>query len=112
MVHQQRAAAALLDAVVEGRDIGTVVFPDADVKVFLTASADERARRRRIDLAGTGHAVTHDTVRETLERRDHADSTRPVAPLGQAADAVPLDTTGLSVDDVVDAICALVEARR
>ena len=112
MVEQQRAIAAEEDSVVEGRDIGTVVFPDADVKVFLTASADERARRRQIDLAGTGHAVAQDTVRETLERRDHADSTRPVAPLGQADDAVALDTTGLSVDEVVDAICALVEERR
>jgi cytidylate kinase len=110
LVAQQRELAGVRDTVVEGRDIGTVVFPHAEVKVFLTASADERARRRQIDLAGAGHAVEQTEVRERLERRDYLDSTREASPLGQADDAELLDTTGLTVDEVVDAIVARYEA--
>lgn len=112
LVAQQRVLAGERDTVVEGRDIGTVVFPQAEVKVFLTASADERARRRQIDLAGAGHAVETIEVRERLERRDHLDSTREASPLGQAPDAELLDTTGFSVDEVVDAIIARFEEAR
>jgi cytidylate kinase len=83
--------------VVEGRDIGTVVAPDADLKVFLTASADERARRRSVENA-TGQASTA----ADLARRDRLDSTRTVDPLRQASDAVVLDTTALGIDEVVD----------
>lgn len=112
LVAQQRLLAGERDTVVEGRDIGTVVFPQAEVKVFLTASADERARRRQIDLAGAGHAVEQAEVRQRLERRDHLDSTREASPLGQADDAELLDTTGLTIDEVVDAIVARYEAAR
>lgn len=104
LVKQQRELAAEGDSVVEGRDIGTVVFPDAGVKVFLTASAAERARRRSVDLASAGHAHEVNEVRERLERRDHADSAREASPLDRAVDADELDTTGLSVDQVVDII--------
>ncbi len=90
--------------VVEGRDIGTVVFPDAAVKVFLTASDDERARRRQRDEAGAAREVNVDRVREDLERRDHLDSTRTASPLQAADDALLLDTTGRSVAEVVDEI--------
>ncbi len=83
-------------AVMEGRDIGSVVFPDAEVKVFLTASAGERARRRELDETA-----------DDLARRDRLDSTRAVSPLIVAQDAVVIDTTGRSVDDVVDQIVAL-----
>ncbi|MDO8879888.1 MAG: (d)CMP kinase [Coriobacteriia bacterium] len=110
LVTQQRQLAGERDTVVEGRDIGTVVFPQAEVKVFLTASAGERARRRQIDLSGAGHAVDQAEVRDRLERRDHLDSTREASPLGQADDAELLDTTGLTVDEVVDAIVARYEA--
>lgn len=112
LVMQQRRLASAQDTVVEGRDIGTVVFPHAEVKVFLTASAEERARRRRIDLAAQGHAVDQAEVQARLERRDHYDSTRAASPLHAAADAELLDTTGLSVEQVVDAIVARVEAAR
>lgn len=112
LVAQQRQLAGERDTVVEGRDIGTVVFPQAEVKVFLTASADERARRRQIDLSGAGHAVDQTEVRDRLERRDHLDSTREASPLGQADDAELLDTTGLTVDEVVDAIVARYEAAK
>lgn len=112
LVAQQRALGTERDTVAEGRDIGTVVFPSAEVKVYLTASAEERARRRKLDLAAQGHAVEQGEVQERLERRDHYDSTREVSPLEAAADATLLDTTGLSVEEVVDGIVALVGAAR
>lgn len=88
-------------AVVEGRDIGTVVFPDAPVKVFLTADPAERARRR---AGETGAAM--DGVAAALERRDHLDSTREVSPLRPADDALVIDTTDMSVEEVVDRIAS------
>ncbi len=112
LVAQQRVLAAEGDTVVEGRDIGTVVFPHAEVKVFLTASAEERARRRRIDLAAQGVDVEQDEVRQRLERRDHIDSTRETSPLESASDAEQLDTTGITIEQVVEAIASRVEARK
>lgn len=95
------------DVVVDGRDIGTVVFPDADLKVYLTATPEARARRR-LDQRGT--LVDHarlEAESAALAARDHADSTRPVAPLRVADDAVRLDTTALSFEDQVTRIVAL-----
>ncbi|HAL29701.1 MAG TPA: (d)CMP kinase [Coriobacteriia bacterium] len=112
LVARQRELADGREVVAEGRDIGTVVFPLAEVKVFLTASAQERARRRRIDLAGQGVEVDEAEVQARLERRDQYDSSREVSPLAAAGDATLLDTTGLTVEQVVDAIEALVEERR
>lgn len=112
LVDQQRRLASAHDTVVEGRDIGTVVFPHAEVKLFLTASAEERARRRRIDLAAQGLEVEQDEVQARIERRDRYDSTREASPLEVAADAETLDTTGMSVEQVVDAIELRVEAAR
>jgi cytidylate kinase len=104
LVAQQREIiAAAGRIVVEGRDIGTVVAPDACVKVYLTASADARARRRSTENAADLHATAAD-----LARRDQLDSTRATDPLAKAADAVELDTTGLNVDDVVTRLVALV----
>jgi cytidylate kinase len=94
-------------AVVEGRDIGSVVFPNAPVKVFLTASPEIRAARRAGD-AETGDATVSEVAAE-LQRRDHHDSTRTVSPLRPADDAVVLDTGALDVDAVVDAVLALVD---
>lgn len=90
--------------VVEGRDIGTVVFPDAALKVYLTASDDERARRRQRDEAAAARTVEVDEVRGALARRDALDSGRVTSPLRAAADALVLDTTGLPVADVVATI--------
>ena len=105
MVRRQRAwVEEHGGGVVEGRDIGTVVFPDADLKVFLTASEEERARRRQRDEA----APDVDAVAADLARRDRLDSTRQVSPLKPADDAVVIDTTGRTVDEVVDQILALV----
>lgn len=107
MVVQQRQAANESDTVVEGRDIGTVVFPDAEVKVFLTASAEERARRRSDQHAEQGIVSDEAAVHEAILRRDRIDSTRAVAPLAVADDAVTIDTTGLSIDEVVARIVGL-----
>ena len=90
--------------VVEGRDIGTVVFPDAPVKVFLTASDEERARRRQRDEAASARTVAVAEVQSDLARRDALDSNRAVSPLRPAADAVVVDTTGRGIDDLVHEI--------
>ncbi len=95
--------------VVEGRDIGTVVFPDAPVKVFLTASADERASRRQRDEVAAARQVAIDAVRDDLVRRDRLDSSRAASPLVVAGDALRIDTTDRTVDDVVAEIVARYE---
>lgn len=108
MVTAQRRLAERGSYVVEGRDIGTTVFPDADVKVFVTASSEERARRRTLDMTAGGVDVSAREVEERLERRDRLDSGRTTSPLAKATEAIEVDTTGLSVDEVVDRIAALV----
>jgi cytidylate kinase len=112
MVAQQRHLAQTSEIVVEGRDIGTVVFPDAELKVYLTASPEERARRRAAQHVASGLAADEDGVRAALLRRDSADSSRDHSPLAAADDAVQLDTSGMSLDEVVDAVAALAEERR
>ena len=112
MVAQQRHLASGSDIVVEGRDIGTVVFPDAEIKVFLTASSQERARRRAAQQAARGGPVDTRDVRSAIDRRDTADSTRAHSPLAAAVDAVEIDTTDLSFDEVVARIAGLAESAR
>ena len=97
------------DAVVEGRDIGTVVFPDAVVKIFLTASAEVRAARRSGDSEAANQEVSE--IVADLNRRDHLDSTRKASPLRPAADAVEVDTSGLDVEGVVAVILGLIAER-
>jgi len=96
-------------AVLEGRDIGTVVFPDADLKVFLTASEDCRARRRFVELQAKGDASTYDQVLEDQRRRDKNDSERALAPLKPAADARIFDTSGIPLAQVVEQLAREVE---
>jgi len=110
MVALQRkiGQAAEPGVVVDGRDIGTVVFPDAPVKVFLTADLEERARRRQDDLQQQGQEVSRADVRKEVKARDRADRERAVAPLRQADDAVVVDTTHLNVQEQVQAIVDLV----
>lgn len=106
MVARQREWAAGHDGgVVEGRDIGTVVFPDAEVKVYLTADDSERASRRSKEMLD----LQYDQVAADIARRDHADSTRAASPLSVAPDAVVLDTTGLGVDAVVSTVLDMAE---
>ena len=112
LTQQQRAIAASENIVMEGRDIGTVVFPRAELKVFLTASAEERARRRALQNAQRGFGETDEAaILADIIRRDEADSTRAVAPLRPADDAVMLDTTGMGIDEVCAAIANLARRR-
>jgi cytidylate kinase len=98
-------------AVLEGRDIGTVVFPDADAKFFVTASAEERARRRYAELLAKGDASTFEQVLADQRARDKADSEREIAPLRPAPDALIIDTSGTPIDAVVDRLAREVEGR-
>lgn len=113
LVEQQRRLGATGDYVVEGRDIGTVVFPDAEVKVFMTASPEERAHRRVRQNVDRGiGSIDYDEVLADIVRRDEIDSGREASPLRPAADAVLLDSTGRYIEDVIDEICALARARK
>lgn len=107
LVELQQALAKAGGVVMDGRDIGTVVLPDADVKVFLVADAYVRARRRWQELREQGHDVTLEEVQRELLQRDRQDETRSVSPLRKAPDAVEIDTSALSVDEVVERIVAL-----
>jgi CMP/dCMP kinase len=108
LVERQRRLGADGGIVMEGRDIGTVVFPQADVKLYLDASPEERARRRAHDPAHTGVPAAVAEVADLLTQRDESDRTRSASPLYAAADAVLLDTTGKSVEQVVDEVMTLV----
>jgi cytidylate kinase len=103
----QRQAGEQGGVVLEGRDIGTVVFPDAEVKVFLTASSRSRAERRFRELEDKGQGVSLEATLEEVEARDRADTLRPIAPLRRADDAVEIDSSDATVDEVVDRIVAL-----
>jgi cytidylate kinase len=97
--------------VMEGRDIGTVVFPNADLKFYIDASPEERARRRAADPAHTGGQGSLELVQSDITARDKSDSTRSVAPLARANDAIFIDTTSMPIDEVVDHVMTLIEAR-
>jgi len=107
LVARQRQIMEHGDWVCDGRDIGSVVFPEAEVKVFLTASVDERARRRHAELAARGERVDLRVIRDDVERRDHADSSRAASPLVVADGAVVVDTTGIRIDEVVTRIASM-----
>ena len=104
MVELQRQMAKNGSVVMDGRDIATNVLPDADVKIYLTASIEERARRRWQELKDKGYAVDLEELKQEISQRDKADSEREISPLVKAADASLLDTTGLSIDEVVKSI--------
>lgn len=106
MVREQRALGAGGGIVLEGRDIGTVVFPDADLKFFLVAGIDARARRRQEELRARGVTVSIAAVKEELGERDRLDSTRDESPLRKADDAIELDTSALTIDQQVAAVVA------
>jgi cytidylate kinase len=108
LVARQRAMGTGGGIVMEGRDIGTVVFPDADVKIFLDASAEERARRRVHDPAHSGGHTGEAAVAAAIAARDRSDTTRTISPLAAAEEAVRIDTTHLTIDEVVERVMALV----
>ena len=107
----QRKAAKEGLIVMDGRDIGYNVLPDADVKIFLVASIEERTKRRALELEAKGIQVNFEELMDDLVRRDYADSNRDTSPLKKANDAILLDTTELSIEEVVLEICKLIEGR-
>jgi cytidylate kinase len=111
MVAKQREIGQKVSVVMEGRDIGTVVFPQADVKIFLDASPAERVRRRLLESRAKGDNISENALAAQMKERDQRDSTRADAPLAQAPDAVYLDSTHLAEDEVAEAILKMVRDR-
>lgn len=107
MVEAQRKMAERGAVIMDGRDIATNVLPNAEVKIFLTASIEERARRRYEEMQANGYTVNLEELKQDIANRDREDSERTIAPLIQAADAVLLDTTGMNIDEVVAKILSL-----
>lgn len=111
LTDMQRNMAKKYDVIMDGRDIGTVILPDADVKVFLTASSDARADRRYKELINKGSKLSYEEVLNDMKRRDEQDINRAAAPLKAAADAVYLDTSSMSFDDSVKNVCRLISEK-
>ncbi len=107
----QRKLARENDVVMDGRDIGTVVLPDADVKIFLTAAPEARARRRLLELEQRGEAANYDAILHDIRERDRQDETRPIAPLRRADGAALLDTTQLNLEQSCDRLLSLVKEK-
>ena len=109
MVVLQRDIAEKQGVIMDGRDIGTVVLPNADYKFFLTASADERARRRFLELQSLGIETTVEEVKQNLIERDRIDSEREISPLKQAEDAILIDNTNLNKEETIDLILSYIK---
>ncbi len=107
LVDLQQKMGESKSVIMDGRDIGTVVFPDAEYKFYVTASAEERARRRYEELVAKGQDVNYDQVLIDINTRDHNDSTREITPLRKADDAIEVDTTEMNIEEVVAHICGL-----
>lgn len=102
LLSEQKRLAANPGVIMDGRDIGTVIMPDADVKFYLTASLEERAKRRQMELAAKGIPCDLVEIKESIARRDRTDASREMAPLAVAEDAILIDTTGYSIEEVVE----------
>ena len=111
LLEQQRGMAKRQSVIMDGRDIGTVVLPDAEVKVFLTASAEERARRRWKEFSEKGLPDTYEEILADVIRRDEQDMNRPIAPLKQADDAILLDSTALNFAETVEKVKEIIKER-
>jgi cytidylate kinase len=111
LAERQKAMAELGGVVMEGRDIQTVIAPDAEVKIFLTASLEERAKRRWLELQQKGISVSYEEVLQEVKERDERDKTRAIAPLRKAPDAVEIDTTGMTPEEVAEKIVELARKR-
>ena len=111
LLDMQRDVAKEYNVIMDGRDIGTVVLPKADVKIFLTASAEVRAKRRTDELLAKGQKADFDTILKEIQQRDYQDTHREVAPLKMAKDSVKVDTSDLDIDGVVDAIRQIVRKK-
>jgi cytidylate kinase len=111
LVQQQREIAEDTSIVMAGRDIGTVVLPEADLKLYLDASIEERAGRRHREFASLGRATTHDEVLGDIRRRDRIDTERDVSPLRPADDAIVINTDGLTLDEVLNRVLEILGER-
>ncbi|NYF24489.1 (d)CMP kinase [Sporosarcina sp. JAI121] len=111
MVDKQRQLAERAGVVMDGRDIGTAVLPDAELKIFMTASVEERAMRRHIENEKRGFTTSLEQLKAEISERDRADSERDISPLRQAEDAVLIDTTAMSIEEAADKISELAEKR-
>ena len=111
LLDMQRDMARTNNVIMDGRDIGTVVLPDATVKIFLTATPEVRARRRTDELLAKGQKANYDTILKEIQQRDYQDTHRPIAPLKMARDSVKVDTTDLDIEGVVAAIKAVVSQK-
>ena len=109
LVHLQREIAENHSIIMDGRDIGTVVLPQAEIKIFLVASVEERAKRRFIENQEKGIKMSYEELVEDIRRRDHIDSTRKESPLKKAEDAIEIDTTTMTIEDVVKTVTALIQ---
>lgn len=109
LVNRQREIANSNSVIMDGRDIGTTVLPEADIKIFLVASVDERAQRRYKENVAKGMTTDLETLKHEIEARDYKDSHRQISPLTQAQDAILVDTTGQSIDEVVSKIANIIE---
>ena len=109
MVEMQRKIAASMSCVLDGRDIGSFVLPDADYKFYITASVDVRTERRYAELVAKGHGVDKDLLKKEIEQRDFNDKNRDFAPLVKADDAVLIDTSDMTVDEVVSKILSYIK---
>ena len=111
LLDMQRDVAKEYNVIMDGRDIGTVVLPKANVKIFLTASAEVRAKRRTDELLAKGQKAEYETILKEIQQRDYQDSHRDYAPLRQAEDAVLIDTTHMTIDEAVEAVLRALEAK-
>ena len=109
LVHLQQEIAENHSIIMDGRDIGTVVLPQAEIKIFLVASVEERAKRRFIENQEKGIEMSYEELVEDIRRRDHIDSTRKESPLRKAEDAIEIDTTTMTIEDVVKTVTALIQ---
>lgn len=111
MVEIQRKLSEKENVIMDGRDIGTVVFPNAEIKLFLETDIEERVRRRMLEYKEKGVEMSEQDIRENMLKRDHIDSTREIAPLKKAEDAIEIDTTKFTIDEVANKILELVKDR-
>jgi cytidylate kinase len=112
LVDLQRVLAKKTDVIMDGRDIGTTVLPDAFVKIFLTASVDARAQRRFDELTQKGESCDYEQIKKDIEQRDYEDSHREISPLRQAEDAVLVDTSNMNIEQVVEAISDIIKTKK
>ncbi|WP_337742834.1 (d)CMP kinase [Fusobacterium gonidiaformans] len=112
LVHLQREISKGKEVILDGRDIGTVVFPKANLKIFLLASAEERAKRRFLEYEEKGETISYEEVLKSIQERDYIDSTRKESPLRKAEDAIEIDSSTMTIEEVVAEVSKKIESKR